>query len=349
MWVRPADFQVLDGTGSPFQSRFWAEIKESVSWKPYAFIIGAGENPEDPLSRENGLLLLVRTVAPGCRIAYVPFGPPPLEGPFSPASLEQLADALAPHLPDTPLFFRFDLPWGSELSSGPASASQRVLRVPLAVQPEATQVLDLTASLESLRESLRTRAKRHLKRCEGAVQIRSYAPGVPREVFDAWYRLYGETARRDRFSPRSRSYLQRMLSVPSDSSSQVFCMLTAAWMNGRMAAGSITLFSPDTAVYLFGASSRDSSLPCSPAYAVLWNSVCAARQHGCREFDLFGVSPRGSETHHLERLSLFKSSFGGSYRERPGTWDVPVKPALYRIYRFLEHRRAAAARSSNCS
>ena len=68
--------------------------------------------------------------------------------------------------------------------------------------------------------------------------------------------------------------------------------------------------SDDRASYLYGASSsvgRENM----PTYALQMAAISEAKRNGAREYDMFGVAPKGEENHPLSDLSRFKLGFGG--------------------------------------
>ncbi len=59
-----------------------------------------------------------------------------------------------------------------------------------------------------------------------------------------------------------------------------------------------------------------------------------AKNKGLASFDLYGVAPSdASPTHPWAGFSEFKRSFGGQEVVYAGSWDLPIKPLPYQIYR----------------
>lgn len=59
-----------------------------------------------------------------------------------------------------------------------------------------------------------------------------------------------------------------------------------------------------------------------------------AHEAGLREFDLYGVVPPEVRDHAWSGFSDFKRSFGGRQVDFSGTWELPVKPVSYALYRL---------------
>lgn len=53
-------------------------------------------------------------------------------------------------------------------------------------------------------------------------------------------------------------------------------------------------------------------------------------------FDLYGIAPPDAlSTHPLVPITKFKKSFGGQEVAFSGTWELPVRPLRYKLYRLL--------------
>lgn len=359
MLVKPASLQALENADNPFQSRFWAEVKKTNGWDPHAFTLFSADAGSGGLSDSISgrvLLVLTKRIFPGAVIAYIPFGPDLPQGHMDTLEMRQLTAHLQRSIIQKLFLVRFDFPWNSVItrkdgSGTPGRDRSRLSPRPLsyAIQPEATLLLDLTPSLDTIYANFRKRAKRHIAKGLQSFRTEVYTDPVPEEVFSDWYDIYRTTARRDGFNPRSAEYLQKMLSTANDDSKSSGCMLIAARQHNRMVAASITLISKSIAVYLFGASLRSDDQQCSPSYLVQWQAIQEAKRRGCRVYDFFGISPADASVsgkpHHLQSLSQFKQSFGGLYAERPGTWDVPLRPLTYKLFSMAEKYRIRAARS----
>ncbi len=359
MLVRPASLQALENAENPFQSRFWAEIKKSNGWDPHAFDLSFSKarlpGSSDCIDKTSVLLVLSKNIFPGAGIAYVPFGPDLPQGNIDASDLKQLTFQLKKLIKKNLFLVRFDFPWNSVITQRKTDSNTNPVRTRLlprrlsyAIQPEATLLLDLAPPVESIYDNFRKRAKRHIVRGMQSLVTETFTNPVPEEVFSDWYDIYRITARRDGFHPRSSEYLQKMLSLSQNDNKSTGCMLTAARQHGRMVAGSITLRSRNIAVYLFGASLREEGQKSSPSYLVQWQAIQEARRLGCRVYDFFGISPADAasgKSHHLQSLAQFKRSFGGMYAERPGTWDVPLRPLTYKLFTIAEKYRIHAARS----
>jgi lipid II:glycine glycyltransferase (peptidoglycan interpeptide bridge formation enzyme) len=89
------------------------------------------------------------------------------------------------------------------------------------------------------------------------------------------------------------------------------------------------------ATYLYGASSSTNRHLMS-TYALQWDAMERAKERGCKEYDMFGVSPNPDPSHPLYGLYRFKTGFGGALFHRMGCWDYPLDGKTYEAYRTSE-------------
>jgi len=300
-----------------------------MGWKANAFDCRHG-------SGSFALLVLVRSLPLGQRLAYVPHGPEtpePAEG--REAFLTALARALRPHLKGC-LFVRFDLPWGS-WSRMPADLKRGggLSKAPVDIQPPDTVILDLAYAEEALLAAMKAKtrynislaAKRGVEVEEGTL-----------EDLPAWYSLYRETARRDRITLHSFDYYREQFLLASRVRSPELKLLLARY-RGELLAGIIVALHGEEAVYLYGASS-DARRNLMPSYALQWEAIRLARRRGCCTYDLFGIPPSEDPAHPMHGLYRFKTGFGGRILNRLGCYDYSYSRAGCAIYRQAEKARA---------
>ena len=296
------------------QSPYWASLKEKHGWEVHAFHLSGST-----------LLVLTRTFFHACTLAYVPFGPQ------EPVSLKDLSLALKKFLPKRVIAIRYDLPFGMELDCEGARVQHD------SVQPDATIIIPLQGGYEQVAKGYRKRARRKLKECGEKIEVRSW-DGSKRE-FNLFFSLYEQTGRRDGFSTRSKEYLWDVLHGPEGATRT---KLFLAWRNRQIVGGTVLLYGPQEAVYLYGASAR---MPdCSAGYALQDAMIRFACGLHIPRYDLFGVSAKDGRGAHLKSLDLFKSSFGGEVVERKPTMDWPLRPILYHGFTFAEYLRYRVTR-----
>ena len=344
--IEPISPESLSETGDPFQTVWWASIKQPLGWIPEVFSLH--DQRDGHLMGK--IMILLRDVAGGlCTIAYV-HGDLLLDVPQEERflCLERLCVLLSSYLPRTTYFIRFDLAWerfGSK--EGDSPVSWRFVSLPYAIQPESTVKIDLTIDEEQLLAACRTRVRRNLKKTQERLIITSW--GRDMSIVHEWYELYLETAARDGFTPRPKEQLVHMLGAVEERGKRSLGPepdLLVAFDRGskRVVGGVITVRTPDRCLYLYGASQRMSEY--SATYQLIWHAILEAKSAGCTMFDLYGIAGSGKGSDHLQSLDLFKTGFGGRVVTYIGTHDYILKPIRYGIFRVLEYVRIKKARNT---
>jgi lipid II:glycine glycyltransferase (peptidoglycan interpeptide bridge formation enzyme) len=336
--VRTIELEDLDGNRALLQSGFWGAFRQRLGWRARAFRCTYRQG-------EFRLLVLIRRFGPGMELAYVPHGPE-LSEPVVEAErfLLDLAEALRPHLGRS-LLLRYDPPWGVEglgNSPLPLKSFGGLYKAAMDVQPPSTVVLDLAAGEEQLLAAMKSKTRYNVRlAAKKGVEISI----IPAEQLEAalseWYSLYEKTARRDRITLHSEGYYKRLFSLAGSygvGAPELF--LLTARHEGELLAGIIVAVKGGGAWYLYGASS-DRKRNLMPSYGLQWRAIRLARERGCRFYDLFGIPPGDDPRHPMHGLFRFKTGFGGRVVNRPGCYDVALRPLLYRLYRSAEKLRSA--------
>ena len=363
--VAIAGFSELDSTSNPFQSSFWAAIKQASGWNPHVFRITIDSENESPIWTTVTLVMSRRLVL-GKVITYVPFGPD-LQGMELPLAvfLRDVAREMRRFLPRGTICIRFDLPWYlPEVEDLPELCGRSFRTCGESIQPEGTTRLDLSQGYEQARMQYRERARRNIRKAESKGVVVSQWDGSDEE-FKQWYAVYQETARRDGFAARSEDYLRRFLSYASDAKPDPYmhfgqrknsagqksyllepeaqilegisCHLYLAYVENRLAGGTMVMESKNLAVYLFGASLRFDG--CSFSYLLQDYAIRKSCEHNRAVYDFYGISGPKNRGSHLDGLRLFKRSFGGYNCFRQPSTDFVYKPFSWFFYALFENLR----------
>ena len=72
---------------------------------------------------------------------------------------------------------------------------------------------------------------------------------------------------------------------------------------------------------------------------LMWESLLFAKKNGCNTFDMWGSLPPNSDTvkNDWGGFTRFKEGYGTTYKEFTGSYDLAVKPTLYKLY-SLAHK-----------
>lgn len=324
--VEEIDLSELSSTGTLLQTALWASFKSDFGWDAHAFRPAVG-----PWSGEK-ILVLCRHLAPGLRLAYVPYAPTQPVTPVT-GALSDLGAAIAAGLSAPPVCVRFDLQWAAgSIEKGRADP---IRKAALDVQPPSTVIIDLNQESDELLAAMHRKNRYNIRLSERrGVAVRAAGP----DELGRWYAVYRETAVRDRISIHPLRYYSRLFELAGDSI-DFNLHLYLAEHDGDLLAGIIVAELGGQATYLYGASSNQKR-DLMPNYALQWAAISHARDAGLATYDLFGVPPADDPAHPMHGLFRFKTGFGGALVHRAGSWDAVTQPIRYNAYSFAERARS---------
>lgn len=303
--------------GHVLQSAAWARIRAAQGWEPEFLTLG------DPLPVA---LVLWRRLPLGRRIAYVPRGPV-----SDPATLPAALTALAEHARERgALFLKVDPELAPE-EAGPALRDAGFRRAP-DIQPIlATLVLDLAPDEDALLASLEKDTRWSVRQADKrGVAVREGREDADLRLF---YDLYSVTGSRAGFITRTWEYYRLVWRTLIDDG---LATLRLAELDGQAVAGSMTWHCGEKELYMYGAT-NEAGRKCFAAYALVWASIRAAREHGFRQFDLGGIpADLADEKDPMQGPYRFKKGFGGEVVRYVGAHDTVPAALPYRLYRAAE-------------
>ncbi|HQB78870.1 MAG TPA: peptidoglycan bridge formation glycyltransferase FemA/FemB family protein [Tenuifilaceae bacterium] len=367
--VEPKPTQQILPTPILQQTAFWAKVKSRQGWRTQAYNINIDSNyslAALPYSAENGyhkitagdILITLKSVGHNAQIAYVPYGPEALPHDDDRGCwLEELSERLRHYLPETCFLIRYDLNWKSiwatdsqyftskgewlgppdpksqEIRMNIGSAHWNLRKAPTDILPSNTVFLDLTPDEDTLLQKMKPKTRYNIGLAQRKkVQVREATP----EELPSWFRMYQQTAQRNRIVLDSISYFSNVLQTSaSDTLSPAQVKLLIAEANGEPLSGMFLALSKERATYLYGASTSVNRNFMGP-YALQWEAIKLAKAAGCAEYDMFGISGTPNPEHPMYGLYRFKTGFGGTIHHRQGCWDYPLNPNLYESYRATE-------------
>lgn len=260
--------------------------------------------------------------------------------------LSDISVAIAPFLPKDTMCIRFDPDCSFEDLSirdsfvAPFKVGHaRLVKAGSDIQPPDTVLLDLERSEDEILRSMKSKWRYNIRLSQRkGVEVRSNTADDAdfSEMFEAFYKLFMETSKRDRVQFHNKEYYLDLLKAPHDADTLV--RLYMAKHEGDVLAGIIVLFYKKEAVYLYGASGN-TKRNLMPAYLLQWNAICDAKDFGCAVYDLYGCPPNDNEKHPMHGLFLFKTGFGGRLVHRAGSFDFILKKADYMLYERAEKIR----------
>jgi len=205
------------------------------------------------------------------------------------------------------------------------------------IQPRRTILVDLSADRDELLQRMKQKTRYNVRLA--ARRGVTVCAGSEADLL-SFYDLMETTAQRDGFGIHTRAYYE--------AAHQLFVaagrgQLLLAEYEGRLLAGLVVFGlcgGSGTACYMYGASS-DEHRNLMPTYLLQWEAMLWAREHGFREYDLWGVPDEDEatlEAGFTERddglwgVYRFKRGFGGRLVRTAGAWDLVYAPLRYRLY-----------------
>lgn len=345
------------------QTSFWSILKKrlgvttiAADFKPHRDLVCTSLNRSD--GGDNDLLIMVRPAGSLGSIAYVPYGPefePDAE--YHGAFLEELAESLRSLLPSDCFMIRFDLCWESywakdesffdcsgewmgepepfaqEIRFNSSTLNGNFRRALSNVLPSNTVFIDLLDDEESIINRMKPKTRYNIK-LAGRRGVNVRVADI--DELDVWYDLYSQTAKRNGIFINDVRYFRELMSVNSyGTGSPAVALLLIAEIDTIPLASMFLILSSGRASYLYGASS-DMHRNLMAPYALQWRAIQIAKEYGCYQYDMFGVSPNSDTNHPLSGLYRFKSGFGGDMFHSLGCWDYPFDSEKYNLFRTNE-------------
>jgi len=355
---------ILDVYDTPIvqQTPYWSLVKDKQGVQSLAFDFTVRNkelynNVGGFSCSQADFLMFVQYLNRDKYIVYLPYGPElePSEehqGEF----IEELSESLKSYLPEGCVMIRYDLNWRSHWSSpdnydengiwmGAPEKNFQEFRLNYNthywnlrksnsnVLPSNTIIVDISKSEGEIlgRMKQKTRYNIGLSLRKGVdVRIGSF------DDLDIWYKLYRETALRNRLNINDIKYFHSIFAAKMDNSylpTQI--KLLIAYVDDIPQSAMFLVVSRHRATYLYGASSSERR-NFMATYALQWKAIQIAKQMGCTEYDMFGISPNAEPSHPMYGLYKFKLGFGGEVFHQLGCWDYPVNKDEYEFFAASE-------------
>lgn len=323
---------------SLLQTKIWADFKAAQGWKSHMIEL---PNQAQPLS------VLERPLTFGKSLAYAPEVTLPT---YEPDQLSNLAKTIQNQIPNA-IFFRLELfePLGEVVghttyTSHATQGSNQSIIATLKkagyqkafeeTQPEHRQWLDIAHDEAAIMAQMKEKGRYNIRLAERkGVTTRISTDIKDVEVF---YQLFKETAIRDGFQIRQESYF---LSLCRTLFEHNLAHLIIAEHDGQPLSALIITYYDGLASYLYGASSNAGRHLMGP-YAAHWAAIKAAKDRGCKHYDLIQIAPPdASPNHKYTNLTRFKQQFGGQRVDLVGGWDFVYQPLWYQAFTWSQKIR----------
>jgi len=304
----------------------WGEVKRRSGWAPRRFIVEDGDR-----TLAVALVLGRRPIKGAPLLLYAPRGP--VFDAATPDALDALVRSIRAHAGGA-FVLKCDPPIDAASPEAKALEHAGFATSTEAgfggVQPKAVMVLDLEPTPDELLAGFRSKWRYNVRVAERkGVEVAR----VGRDELPAFYELLVSTAKRDGFLIRGRPYFETLFDCLEPAG--LIAMFLARF-EGRPVAGALCMGFGPRLTYVYGASSNKHR-NVMPNHLMQWHMIRWAREEGYKIYDFRGVSPirdgKPAEE-HLAGLNRFKEGFGARYLEYAGTFDLPLRPVVYRAWRL---------------
>jgi lipid II:glycine glycyltransferase (peptidoglycan interpeptide bridge formation enzyme) len=201
-------------------------------------------------------------------------------------------------------------------------------------QPRYNFQLPLAGTEEDVLKGMNQQWRRNIKRAaKEGVDVAQCGP----DELDAFHRIYLETAERDGFTPRPRSYFETMMRALNAEDPDRMRLYLAHHEEDLVAATTMVRVGTH-AWYSYGASTT-AKRDVRGSNAIQWQMIRDALSVGATVYDLRGITDTlRADDPHLG-LIQFKVGTGGEAVEYAGEWDLPLSRVLYRAFDLYMKRR----------
>jgi peptidoglycan pentaglycine glycine transferase (the first glycine) len=325
------DDWVLRSPGGHYrQTTGWAYVKAAAGWEALRVQLHSSGAPVA------GCQLLVKRLALGRGVAYVPRGP--LLDSHDPEDCDaMLSEMLRVARRRGVVYVKLQPP----VDRGDLSALLRrrgMVESGIQTAPAATVRVEVGPDRdeEDLFKSMRSTTRRRVRQAEkhGVVVRDGGAPDLP-----ALQALLEATGRRQGFDPYPAEYHRRLWEAFA---SQGQARLLVAEHDGVPLSMAFLIAFGDTVIYKIGAWGGDKGSPPGPNELMHWTAIRWAHEAGYRYYDFDGIPldvarrvVQGGEP-PTGGLPFFKLGFGGEAVLYPGTYDQALAPVAQRaLGRFI--------------
>lgn len=191
----------------------------------------------------------------------------------------------------------------------------------------------------------KTRYNIRLAERKGVTVTESSAPDS--KELAAFLALSTGTSERQDFHYHDDQYYRALIAtLGQPNEEQITASVLTAWQGETSPTGGqaplaalIAIWTPETAIYLHGASSYEHRALMGP-HLVQFTAMQRALAQGCRRYDFWGIAPDDApQTHPWAGVTRFKLGFGGERVHYPDSCAIVLKPMQYRLYTLLRRIR----------
>lgn len=197
------------------------------------------------------------------------------------------------------------------------------------IQPQKTQVIDLTLSEDELMAGLRKKTRQTLRKAQGATEVVSAGP----DRLPEFHRTLAGTMDRVGLPFRSERFFRTLWDAYAPHDQAI--LLLAQTDAGEVVSGTFLVGWGRTLVALYGGTSA-AGRDLNSKYLINWEGLRRAKAAGYTRYDLWGLPNEG--------ITYFKQGWGGREVNYVGAWDLVVDPFGARLFETAVQARATYGR-----
>jgi peptidoglycan pentaglycine glycine transferase (the first glycine) len=193
---------------------------------------------------------------------------------------------------------------------------------PIHQHPELSWMIDINREDEEILKDMRKTTRHAIRKGERdgvLIEISDKPDGI-----DRFWDLYKETFTRQKFTPFSKSYIEKEFKVFKDLNKALFGF---AIYEGKVVSGALIVFDDGGAYYHHGASLHTGNVPTSQI--LQWRLIQEAKKRGCIYYNFWGIAPPDKPKHPWAGLSIFKKGFGGFEEAYVHAQDYVLTPKYW--------------------
>lgn len=191
--------------------------------------------------------------------------------------------------------------------------------------PQKTLFLDLSQSEQEILAQMKPKTRYNVN-LAGKKKLKIVWSNKKEDLKKFW-QLNLATAKRGGFNPHHYKHYQEILKAKT-ANSRNRAELILASHKGKILSANLALFFNDTVYYLHGASGNEGRNLMSP-YLLHWETILRAKKEGFPFYDFWGV-----DAEKWPGVTRFKEGFGGTHKNYPPIYEIPLKSYYYKLYRM---------------
>lgn len=193
------------------------------------------------------------------------------------------------------------------------------------LDPAHTWAIDLTQSREELLKQMRASSVQYWRSsAKKGLKIRQTKDP---EAISILTSLLQAVSEKDHFQPQTEAHLKSQLQSG-------FATLYIAELDHQPLAASLVYDDSTTRFYAHAATSNEHR-KINAGIVILIQMILDAKDRGAKIFDFWGITTSEDPKHPWYGFTKFKKSFGGYQINYAGTWDLPLSPIKYQLYRII--------------